>query len=95
MKIDYYWGSEGVGTRVAESFGLSNPTGLMITSRNYGGGGYVFAAGGKYYLWNMMANQVYEYTKPADLDSILREMRKLGGKGKVETTELGATKPTS
>jgi hypothetical protein len=90
MQTAYYWGTDGVGTAVAKSVGLSNPTGLMVKSSEYGGAGYFFTAGGKYYLWNMIADQVFEYTEPADLDGILAEMRKLQGKGKVQTTELMA-----
>lgn len=91
MKVDYYWGPNGVGTGVAKSYGLSDPTGLMVRTVDSGGGGYMFTAGGRFYLWNMVADQVFEYTEPTTLAGILTEMKKLQGKGKVKRRELEST----
>ncbi|RYP41834.1 hypothetical protein DL767_000735 [Monosporascus sp. MG133] len=79
MDKDRYWGPQGDGTYAATRVGLSSAEGIMIRSPEWGGDGYIFTTGGKYYLWNMLMGDVYEYTDPADLDGILKEMRKPGG----------------
>lgn len=60
----------------------------MIKSRDAGLDAYMFTASGASgsgcYLWNMMTGDVFEYTKPTDLESILAEMRKPAGQGSVE-----------
>ncbi|KAL7931803.1 hypothetical protein V8C35DRAFT_308621 [Trichoderma chlorosporum] len=83
MAIDYYWSVDGLGTQAAKDVGLTEFSKLqpqMIMSREYGGGAYVFTYDGKPYLWNMEQDDVYLYTDPADLEGVLREMRKRDGK---------------
>ncbi|KAL7905452.1 hypothetical protein GGI35DRAFT_138311 [Trichoderma velutinum] len=83
MDIDYYWSADGIGTHAVMSAGLTDLSRLqpqMIRSSEHGGGAYVFTYDGKPYLWNMVQDNVYLYTDPADLDGVLREMRKQPGK---------------
>ncbi|KND88088.1 hypothetical protein TOPH_07327 [Tolypocladium ophioglossoides CBS 100239] len=89
LKLDYYWGADGDGTVAANKVGLTGPQGLMIVDPDDGGDAYVFtASGGKVYLWNMLTNEVYEYTDPTDLDGILAQMKMPPGKGKLESKLL-------
>lgn len=83
MDIAYYWSADGLGTQAANSAGLTEFSKLqpqMIRSREYGGDAYVFTYDGKPYLWSMSQDDVYLYTEPADLEGVLREMRKQSGK---------------
>ncbi|KAL7951069.1 hypothetical protein V8C42DRAFT_308428 [Trichoderma barbatum] len=83
MDISYYWSADGPGAQAAISAGLTELSKLqpqMIKSREYGGDAYVFTYDGKTYLWNMSQDDVYLYTDPADIEGVLREMRKQSGK---------------
>ncbi|KAL6823363.1 hypothetical protein V8C40DRAFT_247910 [Trichoderma camerunense] len=83
MDLDYYWSAEGLGTEAAMNAGLTEFSKLqpqMIRSSESGGGAYLFTYDGKVYLWNMLQDDVYQYTDPADLDGVLREMGKQSGK---------------
>lgn len=85
MRKDFYWGENGSGRLLAESVGITNPEGLMIKSRDAGGDGYVFQdSKGRIYLWSMIMDDVYQYTKPTGLNAILAEMNKSAGRGRVE-----------
>ncbi|KAI0007430.1 hypothetical protein F4779DRAFT_512252 [Xylariaceae sp. FL0662B] len=88
LNLEYYWGPDGNGTRAARKVGLTSPMGYMIVDRDNGSGAYMFTAGGRVYLWNMLTDEVYEYTKPADLSSIVAEMRKKPGTGQFESKLL-------
>ncbi|KAM0520641.1 hypothetical protein ACHAPE_003038 [Trichoderma viride] len=88
MDIDYYWSADGPGTQAANNVGLTEFSKLqpqMIMRREVGGNMYVFTYDGMPYLWNMIQDEVFLYTHPADLEGVLREMRR--GSGNV-TTEL-------
>lgn len=88
MNIEYYWSADGPGTQAANNVGLTELSKLqpqMIMRSEVGGNMYVFTYDGKAYLWNIIEDAVYLYTQPADLEGVLREMRK--GSGNV-TTEL-------
>ncbi|OTA91439.1 hypothetical protein M434DRAFT_54875, partial [Hypoxylon sp. CO27-5] len=72
MQIDYYWVADGEGTMATKKVGITNPTPVMI-SDDLGDGAYMFTSPstGKTYIWNMMMNEVYEYTKPVVLNDII------------------------
>ncbi|KAJ4854232.1 uncharacterized protein T069G_11211 [Trichoderma breve] len=83
MDMDYYWSDNGPGVQAAASAGLTELSKLqpqMIRSSEHGGGAYLFTYDGKVYLWNMIQDDVYLYSDPADLEGVLREMRKQSGK---------------
>lgn len=83
MDINYFWSADGPGTQAAMSAGLTELSKLqpqMIRSREHGGDAYLFTYNGKPYLWNMVQDDVYLFTEPADLEGVLQEMRKQSGK---------------
>ncbi|KAI0890540.1 uncharacterized protein GGS22DRAFT_151185 [Annulohypoxylon maeteangense] len=84
MQISLYWGDVGEGKLAANTVGLNAPQPVMIKSRDTGGDAYVFTSGDKVYLWNMTMGNVWQYTKPADLDGLLTEMRKPAGTNDVD-----------
>ncbi|PHH66828.1 hypothetical protein CDD81_5960 [Ophiocordyceps australis] len=84
MDREVHWGANGDGTNIAKSLGITNPVPAMVKSVNAGADAYVFTAGQNVYLWNMVSNDVFQYTNPTSLSAILAEMRKVGSKRKVE-----------
>ncbi|KAI2780787.1 hypothetical protein F4815DRAFT_469101 [Daldinia loculata] len=85
LNIEYYWGPDGDGTMAAQQVGLTGAKGFMIVSRDNGRDAYMFTAStGKVYLWNMVTNEIYEYTKPTDRTAILAQMKMPPGKGELE-----------
>ncbi|KAK1240133.1 hypothetical protein MKX08_007575 [Trichoderma sp. CBMAI-0020] len=83
MDINYYWSADGPGAQAASNVGLTESSKLqpqMIRSRETGGGAYIFTYDGKPYLWDMLQDDVFLHTEPADLEGVLREMRKQSGK---------------
>ncbi|KAI1124289.1 hypothetical protein F5Y10DRAFT_285214 [Nemania abortiva] len=90
LNVDYYWGTNGSGAEAAKRVGLTNPQGLYIVTRERGGDQYIFKDGttGKIYLWGMLTDEIYEFIKPTDLDSIVAQMNLPVGKATMETKQL-------
>ncbi|RYP91660.1 hypothetical protein DL770_002226 [Monosporascus sp. CRB-9-2] len=88
LQLDYYWGPRGEGTEAAKKVGLNSPQGQMIVDPDEGGGAYIFTVSNKVYCWNMLTNEIYEYTNPTDLNSVLAQMKMPPGKGTLETKLL-------
>ncbi|KAI1406918.1 hypothetical protein F5Y13DRAFT_144196 [Hypoxylon sp. FL1857] len=73
-----YFTANGEGLLAAQKVGITNPQPALIINPENGGDTYMFTASGKTYVWNMLTNEIYVYTKPTDLDAILDMMRKPG-----------------
>ncbi|TGJ87800.1 hypothetical protein E0Z10_g929 [Xylaria hypoxylon] len=85
IDTDFYWGTDGDGKAAAAKVGLANPTPQMIVDRYNGSDACVFTTpDNKVYLWNMITQEVYEFTKPTALNDILAQLRLPSGKGSVE-----------
>ncbi|KAI1747089.1 hypothetical protein F4782DRAFT_522487 [Xylaria castorea] len=85
IDTDFYWGTDGDGKAAAAKVGLANPTPQMIVDRYNGSGACVFTTpDNKVYLWNMITQEVYKFTKPTALNDILAQLRLPSGKGSVE-----------
>lgn len=53
----------------------------LIKRQRYGCDAYIFSYDGKCYLWNMIADEVFEYTQPTTFDAVKAEMQKPKGSG--------------
>ncbi|KAI0118164.1 hypothetical protein GGR51DRAFT_572175 [Nemania sp. FL0031] len=76
--------------QAAKKVGLNSPQGLFIITRDRGGDQYIFKDGttGKIYVWSMLTGEIFEFTKPTDLDSIVAQLNLPVGKATMETTQL-------
>ncbi|KOS19994.1 hypothetical protein ESCO_005592 [Escovopsis weberi] len=94
---DFYWAADGQGALTAASYGLTNAAQIvpqMIKRPSYGSDAYIFTYAGKCYLWNMISDQVFEYTQPTTYEQVVAEMKKPHGTG-VTKMKLAEQKPSS
>ncbi|KAI1186326.1 hypothetical protein F5B17DRAFT_404437 [Nemania serpens] len=90
MNTDYYWGTNGEGTDAAKRVGLTSPVGLLIADPDRGGDRYIFQDNNtkRIYLWSMLTNEIFEYTKPTDLNGIIAQLKLPVGKASLESSQL-------
>ncbi|GAB1196615.1 hypothetical protein APSETT444_005888 [Aspergillus pseudonomiae] len=65
---------ESEGQDMARRFGLSQPQVIMTAERDTGIPQCIFQSGGRFYIWNMLDDTVWQITKPTRLLDILRAM---------------------
>ena len=73
--LDLPWETVFEGPYIAETFGLENPQFVMITSQETGEPLVIFQSNECTYICNQIEGNVFEITKPKDLDSILSILR--------------------
>jgi hypothetical protein len=61
---------------MAKARGLESPQPIMRSTRQSGDCHYMFQSGSKYYLWNLIADQIWEIVTSMDLVDIVREIGK-------------------
>jgi hypothetical protein len=61
---------------MAKAHGLESPQPIMRSTRQSGDCYYMFRSGSKYYLWNLIADQIWEIVTSMDLVDIVREIGK-------------------
>jgi hypothetical protein len=61
---------------MAKARGLESPQPIMRSTRQSGDCYYMFQSGSKYYLWNQIADQIWEIVTSMDLVDIVREIGK-------------------
>ena len=61
---------------MAKAHGLESPQPIMRSTRQSGDCSYMFQSGSKYYLWNLIADQIWEIVTSMDLVDIVREIGK-------------------
>jgi len=61
---------------MAKAHGLESPQPIMRSTRQSGASSYMFQSGSKYYLWNLIADQIWEIVTSMDLVDIVREIGK-------------------
>ncbi|KAI1171803.1 hypothetical protein F4777DRAFT_31352 [Nemania sp. FL0916] len=90
LDTSHYWGTKGAGTLAAKKVGLTNPQGLFIVVPERGGDRYIFKDNttGKIYLWSMLTDEIFEFTKPTDLAGIVAQLNLPVEKSTLETTQL-------
>ena len=79
MNYDYYWGdNDSDGQVMAKDYGLRSPQPIMCSTPKSGDCLYMFQSGSKYYIWNLIEDNVWEIRAPSDLEDIIAEIAKLG-----------------
>ena len=63
---------------MAKHYGLKSPQPIMCSSRESGNHMYIFQSGSRYYIWNPMADTVWEIVTSMGLVDIVTEITKLG-----------------
>jgi hypothetical protein len=77
LRYDYWWGKENSdGQRMAKTYGLKPPQPIMRTTRQSGASCYMFQSGSKYYLWNLIVDDVWEIVTSMRLVDIVTEIGK-------------------
>ena len=61
---------------MAKTYGLKSPQPIMCTSPDHHM--FMFQSGSKYYVWNAMADTVWEIMTSMDLVDIVTKIAKLG-----------------
>ena len=61
---------------MAKAHGLESPQPIMRSIRQSGDCYYMFQSSSKYYLWNLIADQIWEIVTSMDLVDIVREIGK-------------------
>ena len=72
---------------MAKTYGLKSPQPIMCSTRQSGDCMYMFQSGSKYYLWILIAGEIWEIVTPMDLVGIVAEMGKMGF-GSLKTVEI-------
>lgn len=73
MGADYYWkGPSSSGQQIAKSFGLKSPEPVFGNTAWSGSTLFIFKSEGKFYLWNMAEDTVWEIVHPTDQEEIRR-----------------------
>lgn len=70
MRIDYYWSNNGPGQMAAATYILKDPVPLMSTVVKSGTPMFLFASGGKLYIWNIIEDVVWEIQTPGSPQNI-------------------------
>ena len=61
---------------MAKTHGLESPQPIMRSTRQSGDCYYMFQSGSKYYLWNQIADEIWEIITSMDLVDIVTEIGK-------------------
>jgi hypothetical protein len=61
---------------MAKTHGLKPPQPIMRTTRQSGASYYMFQSGSKYYLWNLIADEIWEIVTSMGLVDIVTEIGK-------------------
>jgi hypothetical protein len=61
---------------MAKTHGLKPPQPIMRTTRESGASYYMFQPGSKYYLWNLMTDDIWEIVTSMELVDIITEVGK-------------------
>ena len=61
---------------MAKHYGLKSPQPIMCSSRESGNHMYIFQSGSRYYIWNPMADTVWEIVTSMGLVDIVTEIDK-------------------
>jgi hypothetical protein len=78
---------------MARKHGLKSPQPIMCTNRDSGSYIYMFRSGSKYYLWNLIEDNIWEVLTSMDLVNIVTELAKpkLGSLKVAELPQLSAS----
>jgi hypothetical protein len=72
---------------MAKTYGLKPPQPIMRTTRQSGDSCYMFQSGSKYYLWNLITDEIWEIVIPMELVDIITEISKPRS-GSLEITKV-------
>jgi hypothetical protein len=61
---------------MAKTHGLKSPQPIMRSTRQSGDCYYMFQSGSKYYLWNLMTDNIWEIVTSMELQDIITEVGK-------------------
>jgi hypothetical protein len=79
LNYDYYWGDDySDGQVMIKEHGLGSPQPIMRNTPESGDCLYMFRCGSKYYIWNLIEDDVWEIQAPLDLEDIIAKIAKLG-----------------
>jgi len=79
MGYDYYWGdNDSDGHVMIKEHGLKSPQPIMCNTSESGDCLHMFRCGSKYYIWNLIEDDVWEIRAPLDLEDIIAVIAKLG-----------------
>ncbi|KAF5856158.1 hypothetical protein ETB97_007815 [Aspergillus alliaceus] len=75
MSADYYWkGPNSPGQIMAKEFKLNLPEPILGSNVRSGSTLFIFKSEGKFYLWNMAEDMVWQITKPTEENQIKEEV---------------------
>ncbi|KAI9935079.1 hypothetical protein ASPWEDRAFT_44670 [Aspergillus wentii DTO 134E9] len=85
MGATFYWdGPDSLGQIMAKGFKLNSPEPILGSTAKSGSTLFVFKSEGKFYIWNMAEDTVWEITKPTEENQIKEEIQA----GRIKTLGL-------
>lgn len=74
MQADYYFADGVRGNQAAADRGLDNPTPLMRIDPRDGGDQFLFTSGGKFYLWNIISDDIWAIISPTSQEDVVKAL---------------------